>query len=89
MLHFPAGLVRHGLDDLFYFIGLNKAGSQVLLWLSFYTCIDNCILPFPAGLKLGWMTQKIWITWVFLMGQVKDLITYLNVSQIINRSNVH
>ena len=55
------------------FIGLNKAESQVLLWSSFYACIDNCILPFPAGLKLGWMTQKIWVTWVIFDGSSEKL----------------
>ena len=27
--------------------------SSFAIWLSFYTCIGNCISSFPAGLKLG------------------------------------
>ena len=48
--------VKHGLDDLFYFIGFNKG-------LKF--CYGHLSI-FPAGLKLGWMI------WVIFDGSMKN-----------------
>ena len=48
----------------------------------------NQIAP---GLKVGRMTQTIWVTWVtFLVGQVGLIrkLNYLDVTRISNRSHV-
>ena len=45
----------------------------------------------PSGLKVGQMTQTIWVTWVtFLVGQVGLIhkLNYLDVTRIFNRSHV-
>ena len=42
-----------------------------------YTCLDNCMLPFPAGLDVGWMTHKIWVTWVSFFEGSSDKLNYV------------
>ena len=59
--------IEHGLDDPFYFNGLNKGlkfcyGSLV---------IPAWTMPFPAGLNVGWMIQKSGSLGSFLMDQLQ------------------
>ena len=46
---------------------------------------------YNSGLKVGWMTRTIWVTWVtYLVGQVGLIhkLNYLDVTRIFNRSHV-
>ena len=55
-------------------------------------CVSlSVLLLVHAGLKVGWMTQTIWVIWVtFLVGQVGLIhkLNYLDVTWIFNRSHV-
>ena len=48
------------------------------LWIYSYSSLKAHFWSLVPGLKVGWMTQAIWVTWVtFFVGQV-GLIRTLN-----------